>query len=359
MAGNGDVQAIINKLNGDNVDNHTWNDGDLKDLYGLLYPPQREYDVLIAPSDATDSAKSHADVILTGHADEVLINEAIAELSPFALIGIFAGTVWIATPITVPYGCALKGVNDNSLTSIMLDTPNTITGSMIVPIISDGAYELHMSNLGIYAQDKDYVFKAGGIPLNLTLNQDSVVMLQDVYLGGKMGGLYLNNAFELDAKNVYVNGHDKTNSGSVAINCIDVYRVDIESMMFNSSYIGYHETGVKFNSGCSHVRLMGVYFGTTKLVTPISNACVDFQMDNCWANVPLKVKGVTNIAQGATTAVITHGLPWTPTLSQINCVPDKNTNVFITSITSTQFTLNIPASVSGGVNIGWNVNLNR
>ena len=76
---------------------------------------------------------------------------------------------------------------------------------------------------------------------------------------------------------------------------------------------------------------------------------------NC-INVKFQNKGVANIAQGATTIVINSWIShYTPVLSQFILTPDKNTAIFITNITSNQFTMNIPASVTGGVNIGWKI----
>lgn len=59
-----------------------------------------------------------------------------------------------------------------------------------------------------------------------------------------------------------------------------------------------------------------------------------------------EAKGTGSIASGATTAVITHGLGYTPALGEITITLGENpTNdvgaVFVTTITSTQFTVNV------------------
>jgi pectate lyase-like protein len=61
-----------------------------------------------------------------------------------------------------------------------------------------------------------------------------------------------------------------------------------------------------------------------------------------------EAKGTGSIASGATTAVITHGLGYTPALGEISVTLGENpTNdvgaVFVTTITSTQFTVNVEA----------------
>jgi len=70
-------------------------------------------------------------------------------------------------------------------------------------------------------------------------------------------------------------------------------------------------------------------------------------------------KGTGTIASGDTTAVITHGLDRTPVAADIHIMPTENPttevgSIFITSISATQFTVNVEnAPSTSGLDFGW------
>lgn len=67
-------------------------------------------------------------------------------------------------------------------------------------------------------------------------------------------------------------------------------------------------------------------------------------------------RGGATITNPATTAVVTHGLDFTPTVSQIIVTSPQNLGaLWITSITSTQFTINVETSPASAATLGWRV----
>ena len=71
-----------------------------------------------------------------------------------------------------------------------------------------------------------------------------------------------------------------------------------------------------------------------------------------------ETSGSVTIATGATSSVVTHGLGLTPTLGEINLTNAGNYPSWITTITGTQFTINIPAQGSPSA-VGWSVAITR
>lgn len=77
--------------------------------------------------------------------------------------------------------------------------------------------------------------------------------------------------------------------------------------------------------------------------------------------VPAQASGAGTIANGATTAVITHGLNKTPAIGEITITGGENpTNdvgtIFVNTITSTQFTVNVENDPgASGFDFGWHV----
>jgi hypothetical protein len=67
--------------------------------------------------------------------------------------------------------------------------------------------------------------------------------------------------------------------------------------------------------------------------------------------------GNASITSGNTTAVVTHGLSMTPTLEQISVTPQTSLGsaafYWISTVTSTQFTINLNANPAATVTFGW------
>jgi hypothetical protein len=322
------------------------------------FKPQRVYDVLIAPVDASDSDKSYADIVLTGIKDEILVNSAISNLQSNQVVGFFPGNITISNSILVPYGVILQGVNSYDYAQFLIDTPHTPNMTMFVPLPSDGYYWLMLQNISGCAADSNFDYLSDVIPIKCTINNGDLVVLTNVFLTSNTTGIDLTGG-GLTAYNLLLNGHSSSDVGSIGLKATNCDIIDWTGNGFNNNYIGYYETGIKINTATTIVHLNNVYFGTNHLVTPLNSIATNQVLDCNWGKTKVfKNRGVVNIAQGDTIIVVTHGLAFTPLLSQLQFIPDKSTNIFITNITSTQFTINIPASVTGGVNIGWSANLN-
>jgi hypothetical protein len=69
-----------------------------------------------------------------------------------------------------------------------------------------------------------------------------------------------------------------------------------------------------------------------------------------------QVNSSVTISNPATTAVVTHGLGFTPTISQIQLTSSANLGaMWVTSITSTQFTINVASSPASSAAVGFRV----
>ena len=70
-------------------------------------------------------------------------------------------------------------------------------------------------------------------------------------------------------------------------------------------------------------------------------------------------QGTGTVLNGATTAVVTHGLGYTPTLAEISVLFGATlaagTHFWVNTITSTQFTVNVSAAVSADRAFSWSV----
>lgn len=67
-------------------------------------------------------------------------------------------------------------------------------------------------------------------------------------------------------------------------------------------------------------------------------------------------RGNATITNPATTVVVTHGLDFTPTIDQIILTSPQNLGaLWVTNITSTQFTINVASSPASSASIGWRV----
>jgi len=71
--------------------------------------------------------------------------------------------------------------------------------------------------------------------------------------------------------------------------------------------------------------------------------------------------GTANITTGNTSVVVTHGLSATPTLQQISVTPQTSLGsaafFWVSSPTSTNFTINVNANPAGTVTFGWQANI--
>jgi len=61
--------------------------------------------------------------------------------------------------------------------------------------------------------------------------------------------------------------------------------------------------------------------------------------------------GTATIPEGSTSVIVNHGLADTPSI--VTITPNKDTRFWVTDKTSSQFTINIPSSITGGVSFDW------
>lgn len=94
------------------------------------------------------------------------------------------------------------------------------------------------------------------------------------------------------------------------------------------------------------------------LDTPVTLA----QLDSTWQNnlgYKTESQGSSTVANGTSSIAVTHGLGYTPTLSEIAVIFGQTlaaaTHFWITSLTSTQFTVNTSTNVSADRAFSWSV----
>lgn len=116
-------------------------------------------------------------------------------------------------------------------------------------------------------------------------------------------------------------------------------------------------------AGDANIRIVGGdvrnAVGTTKIVVPAGERCRVRDV-NSWVT---ENAGTATILNVTSSIAVTHGLSVTPAASQISITPTMSTlsaamddtHMWITGITSTQFTVNIAGSASDNIDFGWYV----
>lgn len=329
-----------------------------------VFKPQRLYDLIIAPANATDSAKSYADVILPGAADEVVLNQVLADYyatlstPQYITIGILGGTIYIKSPIIIPKYFNLKGIDILNKPRIKVDSTYT-TGFSMISKASNDTTTVYLENIYIYASSSTNVYYNDVVPLN-NVNRGALLNNVSLYSStitlNQVGGYFY-------ATNLIIGGNNKTNVGSIGANFSGCSRISITNYDMNQNVyaVSNVETGMKFDSGCAMVYLNGIYFSPDSLVNSIDNASPNLINEGCFVKAGtarFRNKGQSAIAQGATSIVVTHNLLATPNLQDFQIIPNASCTWWISNITSTQFTINIAsAAPTGGITFGWHCKL--
>ena len=321
-----------------------------------VYNPQRMYDILIAPYNSTDSAKSQADVILSGSSDEILINEALEPLlDSTATVGVFPGAIKIKSPLKIPSYTPINGLYDNNMPYIEVDQ-SYLTPFNMINILpgSEGDKGLVLKNIGLFAMDADaWVFNQNVGIINETLSSDTATLNSTNFYG--YNPVILKGAGNLYTTNFYVSGPGNV-TGTVGVDL-----TGITAMMYSTSqqmnYLASFETGMKIASSCPYVYINGMYIKSSSLGTPFNvTPSTKFVLNNISTKSgnSFDNKGTSTIAQGANTIAVTHGMAMTPRIQDIEVIPGASCTWWISNITSTQFTINIAsAAPSGGISFGW------
>lgn len=118
-------------------------------------------------------------------------------------------------------------------------------------------------------------------------------------------------------------------------------------------------SGLAITGAADHIRVRGgAFYGNATSAVSNTSSGTDIIVSGNPVGCATVTNGVGGIAGGTTTQTVTHGLGMTPNLAGIsvvetsNAAPSGTTSVWITSVTSTQFTINLNANMSG-FNYAW------
>ncbi|MCX6821838.1 MAG: hypothetical protein NTW30_03605 [Candidatus Aenigmarchaeota archaeon] len=109
--------------------------------------------------------------------------------------------------------------------------------------------------------------------------------------------------------------------------------------------------GVELNTYTSNIIIIGNdiasgTYGTTKVLNGGSNNIIH---DN--VGYITEKSGTETIPEGSTSITVNHDLASIPKI--VTITPNKQTDFWVTDKTSSQFTINIPSSITGGVSFDW------
>lgn len=138
----------------------------------------------------------------------------------------------------------------------------------------------------------------------------------------------------------------------VGVNNHGVHLAAAKSRLTNAYIRNVTGTGVGITS-VADVDIAAITFsGTTNKFSPANTDPDSTRIDQYSG---YEKAGVATITNPATTVVVTHGVEFTPTLKQITVTAGASHTWWISTITSTQFTINVGTTPGSSTDFGWRV----
>lgn len=330
-----------------------------------------DYELLIAGYNAPYAIKKRADIICTGHDDQIKINSALESLEDYPIspsvynqVGV-CGWFKISDKVIFPPRINMIGVWDiaEGYNRFLIDDEITTDNFYMFdfPAISGalGSQTLgfFLKNIGVSATHTDYSYPADNVLGTLqpvhTVSYVSL-FLDNCYFKHKTVGL------EARSHGGYIKncGFGSSTTGT-SLNLHYTHQLNV---MNNRIFCPSSGVGVRMESGNDALKFTGNRFintaGTAYISDDGSNTRIHGLDTNLSNVVYFRNTGLATVLEGNTSVVVTHNMALTPVLSNINLIPSVNNNMWVTDITATTFTINIDAAApSGGVVVGWGIRL--
>lgn len=159
---------------------------------------------------------------------------------------------------------------------------------------------------------------------------------------------------------VVVNGFIEVSGNKISDSAIGIDLQNYDHVNINGNMIHDNTTGVKFED-CTRCEVVNNHFSNnTSHVDTASGTNTNLIIRNN-AGYVTEAAGLATITSGATTVVVTHGLSYTPAVYDISLTPaEQGSNDYgrfwVSTITSTQFTINVSADPgASNLDVAWSV----